>query len=654
MPPASPDRSPRLFNGSPSWASLSRAVAGLLLLTAFLTPAPASAVFTNGKLQVIHMDAGQGDGAVIITPGGQVVLIDEGTNFTVGSSGPSCSRVLSTLQSLGVTHVDMHFASHYHADHIGCLTSLTGITVDYGWDRAESYSSGTYTSYANYLAVGARRRTVVKNQIFTLDSLSAHPVTIKVVAFGGDGIATSDENAKCLVLKLSYGEYDEEFGGDLPGYPSGSSSSNTNIETKVGPQVGKVEVYKVHHHGSAYASYDDWLNATQPKVGIVSVGTGNTYGHPTASALNRLHNHGVRTYWTELGSGAAPNATWDKVAGSAIRIYAVWQPGGVDSIYATGIADTLTNSGTALDQTAPVVSVTAPNGGETIAAGSGTSITWSAFDNVAVTTVDVDYSLDNGANWISLGTGLANSGSLPWPVPNTPTLQGLVRVTAHDAAGNTAADPSNADFTIADQTLPLVAVTAPNGGETFTADGTQNVTWNASDNVGVDSVNVDYSLHGAFGPWTAIQHGVANSGSLPWNLPHQSSDSVLVRITSFDHALNQATDASDNLFQITPNPLDVPGAAIVRLALHPAVPSPSHGSVQLRYALPTSGPSRLEVVDVLGRTLWFDDQAWTPAGEHALLWRGVDQHGSRLGSGIYFARLTAAGQSRVIKLVLLQ
>ena len=101
-----------------------------------LLPAPAGAVFTNGKLQVVHLDAGQGDGAVIITPGGQVVLIDEGTNFTAGSSPPSCSRVLSELQALGVTHVDLHFASHYHADHIGCITNLTGITIDQEIGRA--------------------------------------------------------------------------------------------------------------------------------------------------------------------------------------------------------------------------------------------------------------------------------------------------------------------------------------------------------------------------------------------------------------------------------------------------------------------------------------------------------------------------------------
>jgi beta-lactamase superfamily II metal-dependent hydrolase len=415
-------------------------------LCSLLVPVPARAVFTNGKLQVIHLDAGQGDGAVIITPGGQVALVDEGTNFTVGTSPPSCSRVLSELQALGVTHVDLHFASHYHADHIGCITSLTGITIDAGWDRAASYTTQTYTNYVNYL--GAKRHTLTKGQVLTLDAGSAHPVTITCIALAGDGITTSDENSKCVVLKVSYGEFDEVMGGDLTGYPSGTSSSNTNIETTVGPQVGPVEVYKVHHHGSAYASYDDWLNATTPKIGIISCGTGNTYGHPTAAALTRLHNHSVHTYWTETGSGVAPNPAWDKVANDEIRINAVWQPGGVDSILASGIADGFTNSGTAVDGVAPSATVLSPNGGETLVAGAAGNITWSASDNVGVTSVDVQYSLDNGGSWTPLASGVSNSGTLAWSVPSTTSQQALVRVAAHDAAGNVGSDVSDGVFQI--------------------------------------------------------------------------------------------------------------------------------------------------------------------------------------------------------------
>ena len=48
------------------------------LAFSFAATTPAGAVTANGRLQIIHLDVGQGDGAVIITPLGQVVMIDEG------------------------------------------------------------------------------------------------------------------------------------------------------------------------------------------------------------------------------------------------------------------------------------------------------------------------------------------------------------------------------------------------------------------------------------------------------------------------------------------------------------------------------------------------------------------------------------------------
>jgi beta-lactamase superfamily II metal-dependent hydrolase len=636
--------SSRLLRALAPWAALP-------IVLALFAARPAEALFLNGKLQVIHLDAGQGDGAVLITPGGQVALFDEGTNFTVGTSTSSCARVLSELQALGVNHVDLHFASHYHADHIGCITSLTGITIDAGWDRAQSYTSATYTNYVNYL--GAKRHTITKSQVWTLDAASAHPVTITCIAFGGDGITTTDENSKCAVYKISYGEFDEEIGGDLTGYPSGTSSQNTNIETKVGPQVGPIEVYKVHHHGSAYASYDDWLNATKPKIGIVSCGTGNTYGHPTSAALVRLHNHNVHTYWTEHGTGVEPLAGWDKVANGPISIYATWQPGGVDSVIGNGFADTLTNSGSAVDAISPVVAVLSPNGGETLAAGGAATINWSASDNVAVTTVDVLYSTDGAVTWIPIVTGGPNNGSTPWNVPNVPSDSAFVSVIAHDGAGNVGSAVSGAEFAITDQTAPSIALTAPNGGASFTGGTTQDVTWNASDNVGVDSVNVDYSINGNAGPWQPVAHGIANTGTTPWTLPNVSTDSAFVMVTAFDQAQNQAVATSDGLFSIAADLTGV-GDGILRFAFLPAVPSPSRGATQLRFSLAVAGPVSLEVFDLAGRRVWGTSQANAEAGYHSINWPAVSDRGAPVGTGIYFARLSSLRKNATIKLVLLR
>ncbi len=121
------------------------------------------------------------------------------------------------------------------------------------------------------------------------------------------------------------------------------------------------------------------------------------------------------------------------------------------------------------DLTSPVVTVTSPNGGEAWKAGSVHAITWTATDNVAVTTIDLAYSIDGGSTYpYSITTGIANSGSYNWTVPNMPGTQLRVAVTAHDAAANTGTDVSNANFTI---DRWIVTATAGTGG-TITPSGT--------------------------------------------------------------------------------------------------------------------------------------------------------------------------------------
>jgi beta-lactamase superfamily II metal-dependent hydrolase len=96
----------------------------------------------NGKLQIHYMDVGQGDGAVLISPEGQVVLFDDGVY-------KNCDKPVAYLQQLGVTGIDYHIASHYHADHIGCAPEVFAaypLTLD-AFDRGESYPGGVYQAY---------------------------------------------------------------------------------------------------------------------------------------------------------------------------------------------------------------------------------------------------------------------------------------------------------------------------------------------------------------------------------------------------------------------------------------------------------------------------------------------------------------------------
>ncbi|MBJ6765454.1 lamin tail domain-containing protein [Myxococcaceae bacterium JPH2] len=98
---------------------------------------------------------------------------------------------------------------------------------------------------------------------------------------------------------------------------------------------------------------------------------------------------------------------------------------------------------------APVGSVTvgSPNGGESYAAGSAQTITWTSS---SVTNVKVEYTLD-GSTWTTLAASTpASAGSYTWTVPSTASTTALVRVS--DASDATVTDSSNAAFTITTST----------------------------------------------------------------------------------------------------------------------------------------------------------------------------------------------------------
>ncbi len=262
----------------------------------------------NGKLQIHFMDVGQGDGALLVSPQGQTVLFDDGKRL-------NCDAPVSYLQQLGITKIDYLIVSHYHDDHIGCTTEVLNEfplqTASY--DRGGVYNSGTYDKYV--AKVGSKRVLATVGTTITLDSGSANPVRIELVALNGNGVVTTNENDLSLVATVHFGNFDAVIGGDLSGF---KTDNYEDIETSVGPKVGQVEVYKVDHHGSAYSSNDTWLTTIKPKIGIISTGNGNKYGHPTLECLERLHAANIKTYWTETGAGVEPDPKLDVVGGNIV------------------------------------------------------------------------------------------------------------------------------------------------------------------------------------------------------------------------------------------------------------------------------------------------------------------------------------------------
>ena len=302
----------------------------------------------NGKLQLHFMDVGQGDSAVLISPLGQVVLFDAGEDMRV----KNCEKPLAYLHQLGISKIDYMVVSHYHFDHIGCVPEvlaqfpLTGTA----YDRGASYPGKTYEKYVE--AVADHRKTAEAGQVIRLDEGTNSEVDLTVVAVNGAGISTTNENDLSVAVLLTFGSFKAEIGGDLSGANTGSYA---DIETTVAPLVGRLDVYKVHHHCSSYSSNAAWLATTQPAVGVISTGDGNDYHHPTADCVTRLHGQKIATYWTETGAGATPEAGVDTVGGNVVVQVA---PGETTYTVATSAGSSATYAVAGASGVTPVTPVT--------------------------------------------------------------------------------------------------------------------------------------------------------------------------------------------------------------------------------------------------------------------------------------------------------
>jgi competence protein ComEC len=61
----------------------------------------------------------------------------------------------------------------------------------------------------------------------------------------------------------------------------------------------RADVLKVGHHGSATSTSPEFLATVAPRVALVSVGAGNTYGHPSSDVIRALRAAGAEVLRTD-------------------------------------------------------------------------------------------------------------------------------------------------------------------------------------------------------------------------------------------------------------------------------------------------------------------------------------------------------------------
>ena len=94
--------------------------------------------------------------------------------------------------------------------------------------------------------------------------------------------------------------------------------------------------------------------------------------------------------------------------------------------------------------------------------------------------------------------------------------------------------------------------------------------------------------------------------------------------------------------------------APVSFALGEAYPNPFNPATRIAFSLPRAGEIELAVYDVAGRRVTTLVSGMMAAGQHEVVWRGRDDRGDAVASGVYFSRLVSGKQMQTRKMLLLK
>lgn len=235
-------------------------------------------VMLQGKdLDLYFLDVGEGEAIYINTPNNKNILVDSG-NIITGS------RVVSLLKDRGVEKIDISIITHPHLDHMsGIFKVIDFFETGMKYDNGENLD-GADDLYRWY------------EEIYRQDSYK--------VLKKGDKLEIGDVVIRVLSPTDLKGDWNENSLALMVEYKSTKIFLTSDITRKIEKQLIesgvdlRADLLKVGHHGSQYASSEEFLKAVSPKFAVISINSNNIRGYPSKKRLDNLKNQGVNLYTT--------------------------------------------------------------------------------------------------------------------------------------------------------------------------------------------------------------------------------------------------------------------------------------------------------------------------------------------------------------------
>jgi beta-lactamase superfamily II metal-dependent hydrolase len=236
-------------------------------------------------LDFYFIDVEGGAATLIVTPAGESILIDSGNP---GDRDPG--RIAAMAREAGLSQINHYITTHWHSDHFGGawpLSKLIPIRHAYGHripdPLSDDISADLITAWRGVTAdpifltagdsvklQGSRGSADPRLRILAADGRvegekqDAGPIT---KCDDGDEAGPEDktDNARSLVMLLSFGRFDFFAGGDL----TWNIEHKLTCPKKLAPRV---DVFLADHHGIDASNNPTLVAALSPEVAIVNNG----------------------------------------------------------------------------------------------------------------------------------------------------------------------------------------------------------------------------------------------------------------------------------------------------------------------------------------------------------------------------------------------
>lgn len=233
-----------------------------------------------GKMMVHFLNCGQGDSIFIELPDGECMLID--------SSTPEFApKLIDYIKKSGYIKIDYLVATHPHIDHIGSMADVIesfDIGTFYTIERA--HSTNTYLRMLEAIRKKNCKTVYIKRGTELLNG------SVKCTVLSPDDTDYVRLNNSSAVIKLEYNEISFLLSADA------EAAAEQNILSS-GLDL-KSDILKVGHHGSLSSTTQNYFEAINPKIAVISVGKDNVYGYPSSYVINLIKESGAKLYRTDI------------------------------------------------------------------------------------------------------------------------------------------------------------------------------------------------------------------------------------------------------------------------------------------------------------------------------------------------------------------